>query len=341
VDEAALAVYNASCEKLEELRYSVEERSAELEIMLVEDGPPYDGEIWVDPAAFLDLGAVCLNELTEIVDVRPVREENVCCALVLHKAKEGSQWWKICGGTGSHTHQGQNFCGRHQLYYRTQEKTGKVPIFTTDTVASSSHYSLGIFHCLSEAHLVSHSARVGKAPGEVMTRAFILAKSSRSPLKQLKDRVIPTLGIGNDGRPPSPLLGEGDDDHDHGGGSASGWRGPPPTPRGGGTQNNGTGPDLDDSKEAENPEGNGGLPARTTPGAMEGVNFGDGSRVSKDARETSARRRREQERARKEAEAFKAPGPNDADSFHTALLTPLGDTMLKRLDSPAVVPAGL
>jgi hypothetical protein len=39
--------------------------------MLVEDGSrPYDGEIWVDPAAFLDLGAVCLNELTEIVDVR-------------------------------------------------------------------------------------------------------------------------------------------------------------------------------------------------------------------------------------------------------------------------------
>jgi hypothetical protein len=31
----------------------------------------YDGEIWVDPAAFLDLGAASLNELTEIVDVRP------------------------------------------------------------------------------------------------------------------------------------------------------------------------------------------------------------------------------------------------------------------------------
>jgi hypothetical protein len=88
---------------------------------------------------------------------------------------------------------------------------------------------------------------------------FILAKSSRSPLKQLKDRVIPALGIGNDGRPPSPLLGE--EGGDHGSGSASGWRGPPPTPPrgGGGTQNNGTGPDLDDSKEAENPEGNRGL----------------------------------------------------------------------------------
>jgi hypothetical protein len=139
VDETALAVYNASCEKLEELGYSVEERPAELEIILVEGESPYDGEIWVDPAAFLDLGAVCLNELTEIVDVRPVREKNACCALVPHKAKEGSQWWKICGGTGSHTHQGKNFCGRHQLHYRTQEKTGKVPIFTTETVACSSH----------------------------------------------------------------------------------------------------------------------------------------------------------------------------------------------------------
>jgi hypothetical protein len=111
---------------------------------------PCDGEIWVDPAAFLDLGAARLNELTEIVDVRPVRGENVCCALVPHKAKEGSQWWKVCGGTGSHTHQGQNFCGRHQLHYRTQEKTGKVPVFTTDTVACSSHYGLGIFHCLAK-----------------------------------------------------------------------------------------------------------------------------------------------------------------------------------------------
>ena len=42
VDGSALAVYNASCEKLEELGYSVEERSAELEIMLVEDEPPCD-----------------------------------------------------------------------------------------------------------------------------------------------------------------------------------------------------------------------------------------------------------------------------------------------------------
>jgi hypothetical protein len=42
VDETVLAVYNASCEKLEELGYSVEERSAELEIMLVEDESPCD-----------------------------------------------------------------------------------------------------------------------------------------------------------------------------------------------------------------------------------------------------------------------------------------------------------
>jgi hypothetical protein len=41
VDEAALVVYNTATDKLEELGYSVEERAAELDIMPVEDGPPY------------------------------------------------------------------------------------------------------------------------------------------------------------------------------------------------------------------------------------------------------------------------------------------------------------
>jgi hypothetical protein len=119
VDESALTIYIASCEKLEELGYSVEERAAELEIMLLEDGTPYDGDAMVSPAEFLGLGAVPLNELAVVMDVRPVWEEKVCCALVQHKPKEGSQWWKICGGTGSHSHQGLNFCGRHQQYPRT------------------------------------------------------------------------------------------------------------------------------------------------------------------------------------------------------------------------------
>jgi hypothetical protein len=43
VDESALTIYIVSCEKLEELGYSVEERPAELEIMLLEDDSPYDG----------------------------------------------------------------------------------------------------------------------------------------------------------------------------------------------------------------------------------------------------------------------------------------------------------
>jgi hypothetical protein len=47
VDETALVVYNTACDKLEELGYSVEERSAELDIVLVEDGSPYDGNFWV------------------------------------------------------------------------------------------------------------------------------------------------------------------------------------------------------------------------------------------------------------------------------------------------------
>jgi hypothetical protein len=47
----------ASCEKLEELEYSVEERSAELEIMQMEDGSPYDGDVMVGPAVFLNATA--------------------------------------------------------------------------------------------------------------------------------------------------------------------------------------------------------------------------------------------------------------------------------------------
>jgi hypothetical protein len=45
VDEPALTIYIASCEKLEELGYSVEERSAELEIMQMEDDSPYGGDV--------------------------------------------------------------------------------------------------------------------------------------------------------------------------------------------------------------------------------------------------------------------------------------------------------
>jgi hypothetical protein len=85
VDESALTIYIASCEKLEELGYSVEERSTELEIMLLEDGSPYDGDALVSPADFLNPGAVPLNELAVVMDVRPVREEKVCGALVQHK----------------------------------------------------------------------------------------------------------------------------------------------------------------------------------------------------------------------------------------------------------------
>jgi hypothetical protein len=191
VDDSALTVYVASCEKLEELGYSVEERSAELEIMLIDDESPYDGESMVKAAAFLNLGAmVPLNELSVVMDVGPVREQNVCCAVARHKPKEGSLWWEICGGTGAHTHQGLMFCGRHQMYPRTQA-TGKIPNFTTNTVACSSEHGLGIFKCLSDSHVVCHSAIAGKSPGEAMASAFILAKSSRSPLKKLPDRLIP------------------------------------------------------------------------------------------------------------------------------------------------------
>jgi hypothetical protein len=161
-------VYAASCDKLEEeLGYSVEGRSAELEIMLVDDETPYGGEVMVKAAAFLNMGAPMtpLNELAVVMGVGPVRKQNVCCAMVQHKPKEGSLWWKVCGGTGAHTHQGLSFCGRHQLCHRTQETSGKIPIFTTTTVACSSELGLGVFKCLSDSHVGSHSAVVGKSPG--------------------------------------------------------------------------------------------------------------------------------------------------------------------------------
>jgi hypothetical protein len=51
VGDSALTIYVASCEKLEELGYSVEGRSAELEIMPVDDETPYGGEVMVQGAA--------------------------------------------------------------------------------------------------------------------------------------------------------------------------------------------------------------------------------------------------------------------------------------------------
>jgi hypothetical protein len=60
VDDSALTLCIASCERLEELGYSVEERSAELEIMLIEDDTPCDGDVMVSPADFLKLGPVPL-----------------------------------------------------------------------------------------------------------------------------------------------------------------------------------------------------------------------------------------------------------------------------------------
>jgi hypothetical protein len=80
VGESALTVYVASCEKLEELGYSVEER------------PACGGDVMVKAAAFLNPGYVPLNELSVVMDVRPVREQKLCCALVQHKPKEGSLW---------------------------------------------------------------------------------------------------------------------------------------------------------------------------------------------------------------------------------------------------------
>jgi hypothetical protein len=70
VNEPALTICIASRERPKELGYSVEERPAELEIMQLEDDSPYDGDVMVSPAVFLNLGPVPLNELAVVMGVR-------------------------------------------------------------------------------------------------------------------------------------------------------------------------------------------------------------------------------------------------------------------------------
>jgi hypothetical protein len=152
---------------------------------------------------------------------------------------------------------------------------------------------LGFFKCLSDSHVVCHSAIAGKSPGETMASAFILAKTSRSPLKKLRGRLIPTAAIGNGDRPPSP----------QGEGGYPGQVMSPPSPGNGGSDHesfergeglnsppppSGTGQEFDDSKEAERPVVDQALPIASTPGARGGVNYGNGSQAAKDAREKSA-----------------------------------------------------
>ena len=125
VDDDAFAVYCKAAEELEELGHVIEECGEDLEICKHEVEVAYDPDLVVDPAVYLGLEGVPLHTLTEIVDVSQVRDMEVCCALVQHNAKEGSQWLKICGGTGSHSHDGKFYCGRHHRFPRTQEGTGR------------------------------------------------------------------------------------------------------------------------------------------------------------------------------------------------------------------------
>jgi hypothetical protein len=126
--------------------------------------------------------------------------------LVQHKPKEGSLWWKICGGTGAHTHQGLIFFV--DVTSCTIVRRRRQAKFQTLRRILLREYGLGFFKCMSDSHVVCRSAIAGKIPGEAMASAFILAKSSRSPLKKLPDRLIPAAAIGNGDRPPSPQ-GEG------------------------------------------------------------------------------------------------------------------------------------
>jgi len=209
VDETTLEYYRTAVDQLEDHGYAVEENGATLDIFLVDpELTAYDPTLMVEPSAFLKLAAVTLSSLTEILDVQEVRRMKVCCVLVLHAPKEGGQWYKICGSTGSHNHHDLWFCGRHSEYPRTQPDSGKIITFSSDDVACSSQYGLGCYHCLSDAHLVEHSKRVGKEEGDPMGRPFILAKNTRSPLKKVKGRRIPAIDEGgslsDDSRTPSP-----------------------------------------------------------------------------------------------------------------------------------------
>jgi hypothetical protein len=117
----------------------------------MDDEVPCDGDVQVKAAAFLSMGTTTpLNELTVVMGVSPVLE---------HDATEGCLWWKVCGGAGAHNHQGLNFCGRHQSYYRTQRESGKIPNFITNTAACSSEHGLGVYkseHGLGVAEMAEH-----------------------------------------------------------------------------------------------------------------------------------------------------------------------------------------
>jgi hypothetical protein len=164
--------------------------------------------------------------------------------------------------------------------------------------------------------VVCRSAIAGKSPGEAMASAFILAKTSRSPLKKLQDRLIPTAAIGNGDRPPSPQGEGGHPGQDMlppspGHGGSDQW----PPPPGHEKIEREEGQDFDDSKEAERPAGNQdnqALPTASNPGARGGVNYGGGSQGAKDAREKSASRWREQQRARETAGTYQRPALEEA-----------------------------
>jgi hypothetical protein len=175
---------------------------------------PYDGDLMVSPAAFLGLGAVPLNELTVVMDVRPV-----------HEAPCES---KKCVVRWCSTRPRRAAFGGRSVVERVRIPTMILPFVDVTRCTLVRRRSQAKFQslrrillravasmvwdtsykCLSDSHVVCHSAIAGKSPGEAMTSAFILAKHSRSPLKNLRGRLIPTAVIGDSERPPSPH-GEG------------------------------------------------------------------------------------------------------------------------------------
>jgi hypothetical protein len=189
--------------------------------------------------------------------------------------------------------------------------------FTTDTVACSSRLGLGIFHCLSDAHLVDHSVRVGKPAGVVMGRPFILSKSSRSPLKGIRDRPIAEPveepAHGSDSRETSPTStksGKGDGDNS-----------------GAETESASGGDEIRGVSKPPAPKGGRELPlVSSSGGALDDVNFGGGSSSRKKALAKAAKSRADRAMgARMQQPAStraKAPSQEEVDLFHVAYMTP-------------------
>jgi hypothetical protein len=120
---------------------------------------------------------------------------------------------------------------------RTSELESRV-VATAKTCASRLTKELGLetascqkYPPMSTRPFLGPRAAACAESGLAQNRGGFLYATQEGRDHRTSVRELPALSIGNDGRSPSPLLGE---EGGHENGSAPGWRGAPPTPRGGG-----------------------------------------------------------------------------------------------------------